>query len=93
MRERAKGVTIAVCVTILDVVVVWHYVPVIWQVWGGIPGIRVCLLLLAGTGSFTLADIWVWTLNGSIRQFPLPQIDPDKAVDSLPSEILEGADV
>jgi hypothetical protein len=58
MGHRTRDFTISVLITILDSVVVSHYGAVIWQVWLADPWIRMALLLIAGTGSFSLADIW-----------------------------------
>jgi hypothetical protein len=54
--HRTRGFTISVLITILDCVVVSHYGPVIWQAWSADPWVRMALLLIAGTASFSLAD-------------------------------------
>jgi hypothetical protein len=91
--QRIKSFTVAFFVTILDIAVIWHDGPILWQVWGGIPWIRIALLVLAGTGAFTLADIWSRTLSGSSKRLQLKEMDGSETVGSLRSEALEGADV
>ena len=70
MGARSKDFTIAFLLTALDVSVVrdngaavWQ----VWQVWGGIPWVRFCLLLLAGVGAFTLSDVWAHAFRQSER--------------------------
>lgn len=93
MGERARGFAIAVLITTLDVVVVSCYGPAIWQAWGATPWLRVVLLLLAGTGAFTLADIWACTVRYFTKRQPLMEIDDGKTANSFQSNALEDADV
>jgi len=67
MGAGSKDFTIAFLLTALDVLVVRSNGAVVWQVWGGIPWVRFCLLLLAGVGSFTLSDAWAYAFRQSQR--------------------------
>jgi hypothetical protein len=67
MGARSKDFTIAFLLTALDVLVVRDNGAVVWQVWGGIPWVRFCLLLLAGVGAFTLSDVWAYAFRRSQR--------------------------
>jgi hypothetical protein len=50
-------------------------------------------MLLAGTGAFTLADIWACTARYFTRRQPLMEIDDSETANSLQNNALEGADV
>jgi hypothetical protein len=53
-----KTFAIAVGLTLLDAATVAYCGPVIWQIFGQAPWSRVSLLLITGTGAFTLANVW-----------------------------------
>jgi hypothetical protein len=89
--RRTRNFTIAITVTILDLAVVYHDGPVIWQVWGVFPWLRIALLLLAGVGAFTLADMWSRTLSGAGTHLLLgKESDGSKTIVSLRKEVLGG---
>ncbi len=67
MGERAKGLIIAVSLTILDAVVAAHYGGVIWQTWSGILWSRFLLVLLAALWAASLANVWAHAYYG-LRQ-------------------------
>jgi hypothetical protein len=90
VEQRKKDFSIALALTILDFVVSWQDGPIVWQAWGGVPWIRIGLLLLAGAGSFTLVDVWARALDATATGFVQPQIEGNEA---LANEALEGADV
>jgi hypothetical protein len=58
MGERAGSLTIAVSLTVLDVVVAARYGAVIWRVWAEILWIRIGVLLLAYVWAGSLVRIW-----------------------------------
>lgn len=93
MGRRTSNFTIAITVTILDLAVVYHYGPVLWQVWGGLPWFRIALLLFAVTEALTLADIWGRPLSGFGRQSPLAERNGGGVVGDVRNEELGGADV
>ena len=90
MEQRKKDFTIVFALTIFDFVVSWQDGPVLWQAWGGVLWIRIGLLLLAGTGSFTLVDVWARTLSAAANSPALAQSD---GKDAPSNASLEGADV
>jgi hypothetical protein len=91
--QRTKNFTIAVLVTILDAGVVVHYGPILWQVFGQVSWMRLGLLLFAGTGTFTLADIWSRPFSRSGRRPLLTEISEGGAAGSPRNSKLEGAGV
>lgn len=91
MTGRRRDFTIAFCVTVLDTVVVSRYGPAIWQVFGTAPWLRKALLLLAGVGCFTLADIWSRTVPAVAQRRATALPGEDDA--PIGAGLAEGADV
>lgn len=63
-----KTFTIAVGLAFLDAATVAYCGPIIWQTFGRAPWSRVSLLLITGTGAFTLADVWRMALRPPLQQ-------------------------
>jgi hypothetical protein len=93
MRARRMNFIIAILLSIADIWVTAYSGSAIWQVWSGIPLYRVSILLLAGIGSFILADIWVKTLAIPPSPCSDQSSDAPSLADPLPGDALEGADV
>ncbi|AXC15395.1 hypothetical protein ACPOL_6151 [Acidisarcina polymorpha] len=93
MGQRTKSFTIAVVVTTLDLGVVMHSGPILWRVFGPVSSMRFVLFLLAGTGMFTLADIWSRSFKGYGHPLLPTEINEVGRADSLGNNKLEGADV
>jgi|GEM_PF-5130369 len=89
-----KTLTIAFAVTLLDAVTIAHYGPAVWQAWGSIPWSRVALLIVVGTGVFTLADIWSISISSPLLWDRPEQASPVSEGATIASEPLgEAADV
>lgn len=63
MGQLRRQTIIAMSITVLDIATGVWALPSIWQVWAPNPWLRLVLLLIAGTGAFTLMDIWAQTLR------------------------------
>jgi hypothetical protein len=81
----------ALCVTVLDTVVISRYGPAIWQIFGTVPWMRDALLLMTGVGCFTLADIWSRTLPSVVQRRATAIRGEDDA--PIGAGLAEGADV
>jgi hypothetical protein len=92
MGARAKDFTIAFLLAVLDVLVVRNYGAVVWHVWGAIPWVRFCLLLLVGVGAFTFSDVWAHAFRQSERFATNVRTNPNNEP-SASGYALEGADV
>jgi hypothetical protein len=92
MGARSKDFTIAFLLTALDVLVVRDNGAAVWQVWGGVPWIRFCLLLLAGVGAFTLSDVWAYAFRQSERFAANISTNPNSEP-GLAEGVAGGADV
>jgi hypothetical protein len=92
MGARSKDFTIAFLLTALDVLVARDNGAAVWRVWGGIPSVRFCLLLLAGVGAFTLSDVWAYAFRQSQRFATNVRTNPNSKP-NLSGGAVEGADV
>lgn len=92
MGARSKDFTIAFLLTALDVLVVRDNGAAVWRVWGGVPSVRFCLLLLAGLGAFTLSDVWAYAFRQSERFGTNVRTNPNSKP-NLSGGAVEGADV
>jgi hypothetical protein len=92
MGARSKDFTIAFLLTALDVLVVRDNGAAVWRVWGGVPSVRFCLLLLAGVGAFTLSDVWAYAFRQSKRFAANVRTNPNSKP-NLTGGAAEGADV
>jgi hypothetical protein len=92
MGARSKDFTIAFVLTGLDVLVVRDNGAAVWQVWGGVPWARFCLLLLAGVGAFTLSDVWAYAFRQSERFATNVSTNPTTEP-TISGGAVEGADV
>jgi hypothetical protein len=92
MGARSKDFTIAFLLTALDVLVVRDNGSAVWQVWGEVPWVRFCLLLLAGVAAFTLSDVWAYAFRRpqrfAMNVRPNPNSEPN-----VSGCAVEGADV
>lgn len=83
---------LAICATALDVLVVGHCAPLLWQTWGPVSWARLGLLLLAGAMAFTLMDIWSQTIEKTACLLSLRGSFRASALLSSPTE-MESSDV
>lgn len=91
MTGRRRDFIIAICVTVLDAVVVWECGPTIWHAFGPVPWLRDALVLLVGIGCFTLADIWSRTVPSAMQRTPGSQ--SVEGATTISAGLPEGADV
>lgn len=91
MKSATLKFVPAICVTLMDILVIRWCGPLLWNAWNGVCWARIGLLLLAGSIAFTLMDIWAKTLAPmSVRR--VNQIGNELEVFSSP-KAMEGADV
>jgi hypothetical protein len=92
MGARSKDFTIAFLLTALDVLVLRDDGAAVWQIGGGVPWIRFCLLLLAGVSAFTLSDVWAYAFRQPQRFAMNVRTNPNSEP-NVSGCAVEGADV